>query len=187
VARRGDALVDVSAPSAPLGLPDSVSRESGLEEILPILPIVERRPPSLRARGLSRPVIKDPHRKRRFPVMSAYVIVETDVTDAERYEQYKAAAPTAIAAAGGRHLVRGGELVVFEGASTGQGWVRTRPPYAHGVVRACVCASRAYWGCGQVKKFWAPGPRDEYSRPATRGSRVATRGYPQQAKAIATT
>ena len=47
--------------------------------------------------------------------MPAYVVVETDVTDPERYEQYKAAAPAAIAAAGGRYLVRGGELAVFEG------------------------------------------------------------------------
>ena len=47
--------------------------------------------------------------------MPAYVIVETDVTDAERYEQYKAASPAAIAAGGGRFLVRGGELVVLEG------------------------------------------------------------------------
>ena len=30
--------------------------------------------------------------------MPAYVIAETDVTDSERYEQYKAASPTAIAA-----------------------------------------------------------------------------------------
>lgn len=47
--------------------------------------------------------------------MPAYVIVETDVTDPERYEQYKAASPGAIAADGGRFLVRGGELVVLEG------------------------------------------------------------------------
>ncbi len=47
--------------------------------------------------------------------MPAYVIAETDVTDPERYEQYKAASPTAIAAGGGRCLVRGGELVVLEG------------------------------------------------------------------------
>ena len=47
--------------------------------------------------------------------MPAYVIVETDVTDPERYEQYKAASPGAIAAGGGRFLVRGGELVVLEG------------------------------------------------------------------------
>jgi uncharacterized protein (DUF1330 family) len=47
--------------------------------------------------------------------MPAYVIAETDVTDPERYEQYKAASPTAIAVGGGRFLVRGGELVVLEG------------------------------------------------------------------------
>jgi uncharacterized protein (DUF1330 family) len=47
--------------------------------------------------------------------MPAYVIVETDVTDPEQYEQYKAASPAAIAAGGGRFLVRGGELAVLEG------------------------------------------------------------------------
>jgi uncharacterized protein (DUF1330 family) len=47
--------------------------------------------------------------------MPAYVIVETDVTDPERYEQYKAATPAAIAAGGGRFLVRGGEYTVLEG------------------------------------------------------------------------
>jgi uncharacterized protein (DUF1330 family) len=47
--------------------------------------------------------------------MPAYVIAETDVTDPERYEQYKATSPAAIAAGGGRFLVRGGELVVLEG------------------------------------------------------------------------
>jgi uncharacterized protein (DUF1330 family) len=47
--------------------------------------------------------------------MTAYVIVETDITDPERYEQYKAASPGAISAGGGRFLVRGGELAVLEG------------------------------------------------------------------------
>lgn len=47
--------------------------------------------------------------------MTAYVIVEIDVTDPEQYEKYKAASPAAIAAAGGRFLVRGGELAVLEG------------------------------------------------------------------------
>ncbi len=47
--------------------------------------------------------------------MPAYVIVETDITDPEQYEQYKAASPAAIAAGGGRFLVRGGELVTLEG------------------------------------------------------------------------
>jgi uncharacterized protein (DUF1330 family) len=47
--------------------------------------------------------------------MPAYVIVETDVTDPQRYEAYKAASSEAVAAAGGRYLVRGGELAVLEG------------------------------------------------------------------------
>ena len=53
--------------------------------------------------------------------MPAYVITETDITDPEQYEQYKAASPAAIAAGGGRFLVRGGELVVLEG-----GWQPSR-------------------------------------------------------------
>ena len=47
--------------------------------------------------------------------MPAYVIVETDITDPEQYEQYKAASPGAVAAGGGRFVVRGGELAVLEG------------------------------------------------------------------------
>jgi uncharacterized protein (DUF1330 family) len=47
--------------------------------------------------------------------MAAYVIVETDITDAAQYEQYKAASPGAIQAGGGRFLARGGELAVLEG------------------------------------------------------------------------
>jgi uncharacterized protein (DUF1330 family) len=47
--------------------------------------------------------------------MAAYVIVETDITDPERYEGYKAAAAPAVAAAGGRYVARGGELDVLEG------------------------------------------------------------------------
>ena len=47
--------------------------------------------------------------------MSAYVIVETDISDPEQYERYKAASPGAVAAGGGRFVVRGGELAVLEG------------------------------------------------------------------------
>jgi uncharacterized protein (DUF1330 family) len=47
--------------------------------------------------------------------MPAYVIVETDVTDPDQYEQYKAAAGDAVTAAGGRYVARGGELAVLEG------------------------------------------------------------------------
>jgi len=47
--------------------------------------------------------------------MPAYVIVETDVHDAEQYERYKAASPGAVAAGGGKFVARGGELAVLEG------------------------------------------------------------------------
>ena len=47
--------------------------------------------------------------------MPAYVIVETDISDHEQYEQYKAASPGAVASGGGRFVVRGGELAVLEG------------------------------------------------------------------------
>ncbi len=47
--------------------------------------------------------------------MPAYLIVDCEVTDAERYETYKQLAPPAIAKYGGRYLVRGGEVGVLEG------------------------------------------------------------------------
>jgi uncharacterized protein (DUF1330 family) len=47
--------------------------------------------------------------------MPAYVIIETDIHDAEQYDRYKAASPDAVAAGGGRFLARGGELAVLEG------------------------------------------------------------------------
>jgi uncharacterized protein (DUF1330 family) len=47
--------------------------------------------------------------------MPAYIIVETDISDPEQYERYKAASPGAVAAGGGRFIVRGGELAVLEG------------------------------------------------------------------------
>ena len=47
--------------------------------------------------------------------MPAYIIVETDIHDAEQYELYKQAAPAAVSAGGGRFIARGGELAVLEG------------------------------------------------------------------------
>jgi uncharacterized protein (DUF1330 family) len=47
--------------------------------------------------------------------MPAYVIVDIDVTDPERYERYKAATPATLEAADGRFLVRGGEITILEG------------------------------------------------------------------------
>ncbi len=47
--------------------------------------------------------------------MSAFIIVETDIHDPDQYEHYKAASPGAVAAGGGRFVVRGGEIAVLEG------------------------------------------------------------------------
>ena len=47
--------------------------------------------------------------------MPAYVITDIKVTDPQKYEQYMALSPAAIAAAGGRFVVRGGQHEVFEG------------------------------------------------------------------------
>ena len=41
--------------------------------------------------------------------------METNISDPEQYEQYKAASPGAVAAGGGRFVARGGELAVLEG------------------------------------------------------------------------
>jgi len=47
--------------------------------------------------------------------MSAYIVVDCEVSDPVRYETYKKLAQSAIAKHGGRYLVRGGEASVLEG------------------------------------------------------------------------
>ena len=53
--------------------------------------------------------------------MAAYVIYQGEVLDAKRYDGYKTKAAASILAAGGRYLVRGGDIEVLEGeASAGR-------------------------------------------------------------------
>lgn len=47
--------------------------------------------------------------------MSAYVIVDIDVTNPVVYEEYKKLAPPTVAAYGGIYLARGGQTEVLEG------------------------------------------------------------------------
>ena len=47
--------------------------------------------------------------------MSAYILVDTKVTDPTRYDAYKKLAEVAVARHGGRYLVRGGEHAPLEG------------------------------------------------------------------------
>jgi uncharacterized protein (DUF1330 family) len=53
--------------------------------------------------------------------MPAYVIVNVNARDPERYEEYKQMAQDTVAQFGGRYLVRGGKMQVLEGA-----WAPTR-------------------------------------------------------------
>jgi uncharacterized protein (DUF1330 family) len=53
--------------------------------------------------------------------MSAYVIVQVDVKDPARYEDYKKMVPPSIEKFGGRFLVRGGKTHTLEG-----GWAPKR-------------------------------------------------------------
>lgn len=48
--------------------------------------------------------------------MAAYVVVEVDVHDRERYDHYKTLAPPAISQYGGRYIVRGGKCETLEGS-----------------------------------------------------------------------
>lgn len=47
--------------------------------------------------------------------MSAYIVVEVEVNNADRYENYKAMVPPSLEAYGGRFLVRGGKVETLEG------------------------------------------------------------------------
>lgn len=47
--------------------------------------------------------------------MVAYVIVDAEILDPVKYEEYKKLTPQAIAKHGGRFLARGGQTVVLEG------------------------------------------------------------------------
>jgi uncharacterized protein (DUF1330 family) len=47
--------------------------------------------------------------------MSAYVVVQVDVRDPVRYEDYKRLVPASLAKYGGRFIVRGGKTETLEG------------------------------------------------------------------------
>ena len=47
--------------------------------------------------------------------MVAYIVVDAEISDPAKYEEYKKLAPQAIAKFGGRYLARGGQTVTLEG------------------------------------------------------------------------
>ena len=50
--------------------------------------------------------------------MTAYVLVDMDITDPAQYEEYRALAGPSVTEHGGRYLVRGGASEVLEGDRT---------------------------------------------------------------------
>ncbi|HKR66470.1 MAG TPA: DUF1330 domain-containing protein [Thermoanaerobaculia bacterium] len=69
--------------------------------------------------------------------MAAYVFVEVDVRDPQRYETYKQMAPPAIELYGGKYLVRGPKVEVLEGSWSPQRCVILEFP--------SVEAARTWW------------------------------------------
>ena len=55
--------------------------------------------------------------------MPAYMIVQLNVTDPDRFAQYREAVPGVVAAFGGRYLVRGATIEVLEGSHDGRRFV----------------------------------------------------------------
>ena len=48
--------------------------------------------------------------------MAAYIVVQVDVKDPERYADYRAMVPATLAKYGGRFIVRGGKTETLEGS-----------------------------------------------------------------------
>ncbi len=73
--------------------------------------------------------------------MSAYLIVETHITDPDTYEVYKRMAAAAIDRHGGRYLVRGGALERLEGE-----W---DPPRLVVIEFSSMAAAKAFFECDE--------------------------------------
>jgi uncharacterized protein (DUF1330 family) len=73
--------------------------------------------------------------------MSAYVVVEVEVLDAERYETYKRMVPSSLAAYGGRFIVRGGTAETLEGTWLPKRLVILEFP--------SVAKAKAWWGSSE--------------------------------------
>jgi uncharacterized protein (DUF1330 family) len=73
--------------------------------------------------------------------MSAYVVVEIEVLDKDRYETYKQMVPPTLAPYGGRFLVRGGEVETLEGDWSPKRFVILEFPSAE--------RAKAWWASGE--------------------------------------
>jgi len=55
--------------------------------------------------------------------MPAYLVVQINVTDPEKFARYREAVPRVVEASGGRYIVRGGAIEVLEGSHDGRRFV----------------------------------------------------------------
>ena len=69
--------------------------------------------------------------------MSAYIVVDVEVTDPAGFEEYRSQVPASIARYGGRYIVRGGNAETLEG-----GWAPKRVVILEFSDRA---AAKAWW------------------------------------------
>ena len=76
--------------------------------------------------------------------MAYYLLIEGEVTDPVRYEEYRKAVTPLIAAMGGRFLVRGGEVEEFEGTWNGRRRVVLE--------FASKAAARAFWDSPEYRE-----------------------------------
>jgi uncharacterized protein (DUF1330 family) len=76
--------------------------------------------------------------------MPAYIVVNIEVHDPKRYEEYKALAPASIAAHGGRYLARGGPAEALEGAYQPRRFVILEFP--------TVERARTWWACEEYSR-----------------------------------
>jgi uncharacterized protein (DUF1330 family) len=51
----------------------------------------------------------------RNDAMPAYMVVQINVTDPEKFARYREAVPRVVESSGGRYIVRGGTVEVLEG------------------------------------------------------------------------
>jgi uncharacterized protein (DUF1330 family) len=52
--------------------------------------------------------------------VAAYLVAQVDVTDPQRYQEYRSQVPAVVAKYGGRFIIRGPEVTVLEGGYDGR-------------------------------------------------------------------
>ena len=67
--------------------------------------------------------------------MPAYMFVQIKITDPDKFARYREAVPPVVAAFGGRHIARGGDVAVLEGSHDGRRLVLFEFPSVEAIQR----------------------------------------------------